>query len=180
MLAFLLLQGGEHTLGTKQPPFTRPMEMVRTVCSENPSTSHPSLSLFITTQAEKKKKDASEVKKLKLELFSPAFSVAALIATTAYITVQAVGTLVPAPPCNSSGVNISTAAMEMDMDPTLGGAGGGRWARGDGGVGGGGGSSHYFTGGEAPPPPLLPCEESDVRAVFPFPRCNPFLCSSIV
>ena len=140
----------------------------------------PPSSLFITTQAEKKKKDASEVKKLKLELFSPAFSVAALIATTAYITVQAVGTLVPAPPCNSSGLNISTAAMEMDMDPTLGGAGGGRWARGDGGVGGGGGSSHYFTGGEAPPPPLLPCEESDVRAVFPFPRCNPFLFSSIV
>ena len=40
--------------------------------------------------AERKKKDATEIQKLKLELFSPAFSVAALIATTAYITVEAV------------------------------------------------------------------------------------------
>lgn len=130
--------------------------------------------------AEKKKKGASKAKTLKLELFSPAFSILALIGTTIYITVGAVQVIQDkcfynrswVPPNTTTSAPASFASIIADGD-----AGG--YGSGDGGGDGGGGSRLYQWGedllvGGSNDPSLPHCEVSNVNIVFlwVFPSIN--------
>eukprot|EP00039_Didymoeca_costata_P003638 m.68809 g.68809 ORF g.68809 m.68809 type:complete len:281 (-) comp12003_c0_seq1:81-923(-) len=76
--------------------------------------------------AERKKKGASEVKVLQLELFSPTFSILALIGTTVYILNEAINSLTgPEAVCNDTltrnmSTTVGSTTSTSDVDDTCG------------------------------------------------------------